>query len=372
MSRTLDILERLIGFDTVSARSNLELVAYAQDLLEGAGWAVRRLEDPSMPKAGLHARLGPGDGGIVLSAHADVVPVEGQDWARPAFTLTRDERRLYGRGTTDMKGFLAAMLATAEQAAGRNLRAPLQLVISYDEELGCIGINRMRARLVPLLGRPELCIVGEPTEMRATIGHKGKRAWRARCHGEPGHSALAPLFRNALHDAVDLVAALRAIQADLAQTGPQDAAYGVPYSTVHVGTLHGGTALNIVPDRAELRFELRHLAEDDPDAIEARIRAAAAAIAPDIEITEDFAYPGLAIAPDHPAVGLVQALSGQGGTTKVTYGTEAGIFAEMGIAAVVCGPGSMEQDGHKADEGLDIAQLAACEAMLGRVVEHLA
>ena len=376
MTDVLDLLDRLIGHDTVSARSNLALVDEVQAHLSALGFRVTRLDDPDAAKAGLYAEIGPPGDGVLLSAHSDVVPTEGQSWTRPAFALTREGTRLYGRGTTDMKGFVAAMLAAADKAAAMTLREPLKLVLSYDEEIGCVGIARMMDRLVPLMGRPRLAIVGEPTEMRVAIGHKGKRAFRAIIGGEAGHSAMAPDFVNALHPAADFVQALRAIQADLAAHGARDPDYAIPYSTVHVGRLSGGRALNIVPDRAEMSFEIRHLAQDDPDALEQRLRAAAARVHADhgpaagIEIETVNAYPGLDTPRDAPAVAVARRLAG-GEITKVAFGTEAGFFDAHGIPTVVCGPGSMAGQGHKADEYLCLSQLRACEAMLDRLLRDM-
>lgn len=376
MSRTEEILDRLVAFDTVSARSNLPLVAYVADLLTAAGFRVTRLPDPAGDKAGIYAQIGPDGAGIVLSAHTDVVPVEGQTWTRDPFRLSREGPRLFGRGTTDMKGFLAAMLAAGERAAERELQEPLKLSISYDEELGCLGIAKMIQPLGRLLGQPRACIVGEPTQMGVAVGHKGKRAWRAVCHGQAGHSAMAPRFVNALHLAGDLMEELRGLQGWLAANGAQDAAYEVPCSTVHVGRLFGGTALNIVPDRAEMLFELRHLAEDDPDRIEQRIRAAVARVAAAhpggrVDVDGLNSYPGLNMTEGAEVVALARGFADGADVTKVGFGTEAGFFDGLGIPTVVCGPGSMAGQGHKADEYIETGQLAACDAMMDRVLDSL-
>lgn len=376
MTSTLDILERLVGFDTVSARSNLQLIDFAQDFLKRCGFRVTRLVDPDEPKAGLYAEIGPAGAGVLLSGHSDVVPTEGQTWTFPPFKLTREGDRLFGRGTTDMKGFVAAMLSAAARAADLPLREPLKLVLSYDEEVGCVGIARMMDRLAPLVGTPRLAVVGEPTEMQVALGHKGKRAYRAVVAGEAGHSAQAPRFVNAVGVAAHFVQALEALQADLAQNGPRDPAYDIPFSTVHVGTLAGGKALNIVPDRAEMMFEIRHLAQDDPEALEARITRAAdrvcARFGPGagIDIQPMASYPGLDMSQDAPEVTALLGLAGTG-TTKVAFGTEAGFFAERGIPTLVCGPGDMAGQGHKADEFLELSQLQACDAFLDRLLGQI-
>lgn len=377
-ARTLEILGQLIAFPTVSASSNLALVDYAESLLKSVGFTTQRIPDPRLPKSGLVARIG-GDhpGGVLLSAHSDVVPVEGQVWTRPPFKLTREAGRLYGRGTTDMKGFLAAMLSLAERA-GRNPPArPLMLAISYDEEVGCEGIRKMLPGIERLGWRPDLCIVGEPTSMHPAIGHKGKAAFSAVCRGTSGHSALAPRFVNALHLAAEVIAILRRLQDDFAASGRRDTGYDIPYSTVHAGRMQGGTALNIVPDRAEIAFELRHLAVDSPEEFQRKLGREVDLIAgawqrhdpaARIEIARITTYPGLDIAPDDPAARQVARFCGSERRVKVAFGTEAGFFAQQGIPTVVCGPGDMEGQGHKADEYLEVAQLAACDRMMDRVL----
>ena len=376
MSRTIEILRELVAFDTVSANSNLAIIDWIEAHLTALGFRVTRITDPDEPKAGLYAEIGPEGDGVVLSAHTDVVPVEGQNWTRPPFELTEEDGRLYGRGTTDMKGFLASVLAFAEVAAGADLKAPIKLVISYDEEIGCVGMGRMIKALRPLIGTPRICIVGEPTSLDVAIGHKGKKSYRAICRGEAGHSALAPKFVNAIYVATDLISGLRSLQAKFAGSGVADDDYAVPYSTVHVGKLTGGTALNIVPDVAELLFEIRYLAADRVDDFEADLAALVAQVEQDhkgavIEIDGLTSYPGLDVKPDADCVKFMQRISGKNGVTKVAYGTEAGFFDAIGIPTVVCGPGSMEGQGHKADEYILTSELEACDAMLLRLLEDL-
>lgn len=378
---SLDLLDRLIGFDTVSAKSNLALIGFLDDFLQARGFATTHLPAPCGTKAGLCARLGPGgDGGILLSGHTDVVPTEGQTWTRDPFRLTRDGGRLYGRGTTDMKGYLASMLRIADEASRTALTAPLQLVFSYDEEIGCVGIQHMAPALPDLLGRPRLCLVGEPTSMQVAIGHKGKAAIRGIATGQNGHSALAPNFVNALHLASDFTARLRALQDWLSEHGARDPAYGIPFSTVHLGKLTGGTALNIVPDRAEFLCEYRHLSADDPEMIFARMQEDAAAITARyrpafagaaLTLERYNSYPGLDVAEDAPEVALARTLAGTGTLTKVAFGTEAGVFTRLGLPTVVCGPGDMEDQGHKPDEHLPEDQLLACDRMMDRLLETL-
>ena len=380
MTLTLETLEKLIGFNSVSARSNLDIIAFIEDFLQNRGFRLTRIPDASGKKAGLFAEIGPSEGGVLLSGHTDVVPTEGQNWTKDPFRLSREEDRVYGRGTTDMKGYLAAMLTVADAAASRDLKEPLKLVFSYDEEIGCVGIQHMMPALKPLLGAPRMCLVGEPTEMQVAVGHKGKAAIRARCFGQNGHSALAPMFVNALHLATDFVAELRHIQAEYAQNGSQDAAYSIPYTTLHVGKLSGGMALNIVPDSAEVVFEYRHLAADDPEDIMDRIARAAEAIArkyrpdfaqADIVLDRYNAYPGLDVSQDARIAGIAQRLAENQSITKVAFGTEAGFFSNLGIETVVCGPGSMAGQGHKPDEYITLDQLDACDRMLMRTLGEI-
>jgi acetylornithine deacetylase len=376
---TLGILERLIAFDTVSARPNIALMHWLRDLLAEAGIGAVLIPDASGAKANLYATVGPQERpGVMLSGHTDVVPVEGQAWTRPPFQLTEEAGRLYGRGTADMKGFVASATAAALRAAQRPLATPLHLAFSHDEEVGCIGVRSLIDLLAAAPVRPGFAIVGEPTAMAVATGHKGKRGLRATCQGREGHSALAPMALNALHLATDLVQAIRAEQARIAAGGARDGDYDVPYTTLHVARIRGGDALNIVPNRASVDFEIRHLAEDDPEEILGRIHHAAQAIvaaAEDddaaIEIEQVLSYPGLGTPPDAGVVAFVKALTGANATIKVAFGTEGGLFTErLGIPVVVCGPGSMAQ-GHKPDEFVTREQLARCDAMLDALIDRL-
>ena len=377
MTNSLAILNRLISFDTVSHRSNLSLINYVEDYLRARNFRLHKIEDSKQDKAALYAEIGPQtEGGILLSAHSDVVPVADQEWSKPPFQLTRVGERLYGRGTTDMKGFLSEILALADRAHGMTLRAPLKLLISYDEEIGCLGMRHIQNHLPPILGNPELAIVGEPTEMQVAIGHKGKRAYHVDVTGQSGHSALAPNFVSALHLAVDFVKELRALQAEISQFGHRDEHYAIPYSTIHVGTLNSGSALNIVPDKAELKIEMRHVAEDDPNSIENRFQEIAEILMQPypniakIQLHREASYPGLAIPIHDPAVALTQKWSGEK-TCKVAFGTEAGFLSELGVPTVVCGPGSMTDQGHKPDESISIEELLKCSRMLEHALQHL-
>lgn len=375
MSRTLAHLEQLVSFGVLPGQANGQIVDYVRGVLETAGARVWQIDDPQDGgKSGLFASIGPeGPGGVMLSGHMDVVTPEGQDWASDPFKLYVKGARAYGRGTTDMKGFLAAMLNIAElasaQAPKQRLKQPLKFAFSWDEEIGCKGIPVMLDQMHETVGMPDMCIVGEPTNMQIVTAHKGKTALRAVCAGEAGHSSDAPSYENALHRAADFIAVLREAQAQIAQSGARDSGYATPYSTIHAGVMRGGRALNVVPDFAEVLFEIRTLAQDKPEDIIARLTAAAEDIGGvTIEVTGG--YPGLSTAPKAASVAFMKKLLPEAELTNVSFGTEAGHFAERGVDTIVCGPGSMDQ-GHKADEFIELSQLAACDEMLARVFERL-
>lgn len=358
-----DLLARLVSFQTLTDTPNLEMIDWVETYLAQAGFEVTRLHAACGTKAGLLARFGTGPGGVLLSAHSDVVPVAGQAWDSDPFTLIERDGRLVGRGSTDMKGFLACVLALAGRLRRHPPGRPVMIALSWDEEIGCRGIAQMIGHVLPVLGRPELVIVGEPTGMRLCTGHKGKAAYRALCRGEPGHSAMAPQFTNALHLGADLIAALRRVQARVAASGARDDGYHIPYSTLHVGKMSGGVALNMVPQEAVLEFEIRHLAADTAANLLAEVTAGLPA---GIEITQVNAYPGLDADPACPAITQLAALLDSQEPVKVSYGTEAGYFAGLGLSTVVCGPGDMA-DGHQPNESIAIAQLEACTRLLQRL-----
>lgn len=381
MSRTRDILRDLIAFPTVSADPNLELITYCADLLRDLGAEVTLVPDATGKKANLYATIGPRDGpGVLLSGHTDVVPVDGQAWTVPPFEMTQRDGLCFGRGTADMKGFVACALHASERAAQLDLKTPLHLALSHDEEIGCVGVRSLIEMLqaAPIL--PQLCIVGEPTSLRVATGHKGKTAAKVITTGRESHSALAPHALNAIHMACDVIGMLRDIQSSLAAQGAHDTAYDVPYSTVHVGNIAGGVALNIVPNRAEVIFEIRTLAEDDPAAILDDLRArcdthlnSLRASFPEADITIDVtnSYPPLGTAESADVTRFVRSLSVDASPIKVAFGTEGGLFSSvLGVPTVVCGPGSMDQ-GHKPDEFISAAQLDACDAMLDALLGRL-
>jgi acetylornithine deacetylase len=375
------MLERLIAFDTTSARSNLELIDFIREHLQGLGVASRLTHDDDGTKANLFATLGPSDrAGIVLSGHTDVVPIEGQDWRTEPFKLAVQDGRAFGRGTADMKSFIAACLALAPEFLARGLKVPVHFAFSYDEEVGCIGVRRLLAGLRDLPVLPGLCVVGEPTEMKVIIGHKGKKSVRCRVHGLESHSALANRGVNAVEIAAEIIAFMRAVQRRIREAGPRDPALDPPYTTLHTGVINGGTALNIVPKDCWFEFEIRNIATDDPAELLAEIRRyAETSLLPDMRSVHPQAgfeweelnwTAGLDMREEDEATQFVAQISGSNSTGKVAYGTEAGLFQQAGIPTIVCGPGSIEQ-AHKPDEFIAIDQIVQCEAFLRRLMDRI-
>ncbi|WP_321938469.1 acetylornithine deacetylase [Paraburkholderia sp. J8-2] len=376
------LLERLIGFETVSRESNLELIAFVQRYLADLGVECELFHNAERTKASLYATIGQRDkGGVVLSGHTDVVPVEGQAWTVDPFRLTEKNGRLYGRGSADMKGFLACVLAAVPRFAERKLNVPVHIAFSYDEEVGCLGVRPMLAELEKRAHKPRLCIIGEPTEMKPVLGHKGKLAMRCRVKGAACHSAYAPYGVNAIQYAARLINRLENIGEELAQPEHHDERFDPPYSTVQTGVVTGGRALNIVPAECEFDFEVRSVPGFEAQTVAERIESyAQAELLPkmrkvhadtDIRFEPLNAYPGLATPPDSEAAQLLAVISELRDFGTVAFGTEGGLFTRAGIPTVVCGPGSMEQ-GHKPDEFVSVDQLGRCDAMLARLVEHIA
>ncbi|MFM0324583.1 acetylornithine deacetylase [Caballeronia glebae] len=376
-----DLLERLIGFATVSRDSNLALIEFIRDYLAQFDVESELFYDAERTKANLFATIGPRDrGGVVLSGHTDVVPVDGQPWTVDPFRLTEKDGRLYGRGTADMKGFLASVLAAVPLLLKRELRLPVHLAFSYDEEVGCLGVRPMLAELEKRAHKPVLCLIGEPTSLQPVLGHKGKLAMRCRVKGAPCHSAYAPYGVNAIQYAARLINRLDEIGERLAQPEHRDARFDPPYSTVQTGVIKGGRALNIVPAECEFDFEVRALPGFDANTVADDLHAyAQAELLPkmravksdtDIRLEPLSAYPGLATSPESVAARLVALLSGSSEFGTVAFGTEGGLFDQAGIPTVVCGPGSMDQ-GHKPDEFVTLEQLHDCDAMLIRLADHL-
>lgn len=374
-----DLLAALVAFETVSSETNRPLVDFVEDHARRHGAAVERVVDATGRKAALWITIGPGDRpGYVLSGHSDVVPVEGQDWTHPPFRLTEVEGRLYGRGTSDMKGFLAVCLALLPEMAQAPLVRPLHLAVSYDEEIGCLGVRpliaHMRARGVAPLG----CFVGEPTGMDVVIGHKGKYGAKVTFRGRACHSALAPTGVNAVEYAARFIERVRQTAEGLARDGARDELYDVPHTTGLSALVQGGTALNIVPDRCTVGFEFRAIAGEDPRGLAESVLAYARdVLVPEMQARDPACgitvepvidYPGLDVAPDAPLVTLAKRLAGRNGHAKVSYGTEAGLFQSLGdVPSVVIGPGDIAR-AHKADEYVEMRELAECAGFVRRLI----
>ncbi|OLU35708.1 acetylornithine deacetylase [Pseudomonas sp. PA27(2017)] len=375
------LLERLIGFATVSRDSNLELIEFIREYLAGFGVDSELFHNAEGTKANLFATIGPKDrGGVVLSGHTDVVPVDGQAWTVAPFQLSERDGRLYGRGTADMKGFIACVLAAVPSLVQRPLQVPVHLAFSYDEEVGCLGVRSMLAELEKRPHKPTLCLIGEPTELKPVLGHKGKLAMRCEVHGAACHSAYAPYGVNAIEYAARLIGHLGDIGARLAQPEHHDARFDPPFSTVQTGVIKGGRALNIVPAECEFDFEVRALPGFDAQRVADELQRYAAeqllpkmqtvSAASDIRLQPLSAYPGLATPPDSEAARLLARLCGSNDFGTVAFGTEGGLFEGAGIPTVVCGPGSMDQ-GHKPDEFVSLEQLRGCDALLQRLADYL-
>ncbi|QHF06038.1 acetylornithine deacetylase [Pseudomonas syringae] len=380
--RALEILKRLIAFDTVSSEPNMALIEYVRELLASKGIESLIVKDETGKKANLFASTGPRDvPGVLLSGHTDVVPAAGQAWTMPPFQATLRDGRIYGRGTCDMKGFIALAIDEMLNAADMTLLRPLQLALSHDEEIGCVGVRRLLDVLHLAPVRPFLCVVGEPTLMQFAVGHKGKASYRTFCRGQEAHSSLAPRAVNAIHLASDFIAELRKSQKQIEQQGARDEGYDIPYSTVHIGRIDGGKALNIVPNLCTLEFEYRNLPGDNPDALLEQLRERAEVLVrearqlsgvADIEIEVMNEYPALETHPSVEAVRLLHAFAEPGTQhIKVSYGTEGGLFAgRLNVPVVVCGPGSIEQ-AHKPDEFIDESQMNAGERFLQSLLGSL-
>jgi len=380
--QSIELIKKLVAFDTTSRNSNLALIDFVRDHLESSGIETILIPDETGKKANLYGTIGPDDKpGIALSGHTDVVPIDGQDWSSDPWDLIERDGRIYGRGACDMKGFLGCVLAAVPQFRRTRLKTPIHLLFSFDEEVGCLGVRRALKVLQDLPVRPKGCIIGEPTMMQVAIAHKGKKSMRAHVHGKECHSSLAPKGVNAVEYAAEAVAYLRRMGRRFAAEGPFDPDYDVPHTTVHTGVIHGGTALNIVPKDCQFVFEFRHLPVQDPEAlyaefkrfVETELQPEMKKIAPEtgFGFEQISAFPGLDTAEDAEITTLAKGLALANGTTKIAFGTEGGLIQEAAIPTVVCGPGSIEQ-AHKPDEYCDLGQIAQCDAFLERLRGQLA
>ncbi len=370
LQKTIAVLDELISFDTTSRESNLALIAHIQSYLDNLGIESRLTHDSTGSKANLWATIGPDvKGGVVLSGHIDVVPVDGQDWSADPFKMRQSDGKLIGRGVVDMKGFVAVALAIAPEMKRRNLNIPIHFAFSYDEEVGCIGVRGLIDDVVENLPLPRAVIVGEPTLMKIIGGHKGSRSMRSVVRGIPAHSSDPRLGANSIMAAARLVTFLEDLQKDLADNADPNSPFDPPYTTIDLGIINGGTANNIIPEFTTVQWGFRELPTDDADALEQRVRDHIAnEIDPGLKKVSDKAgvttekyntVPGLKPDADSPAEQLIRHLSGLNESGTVSFGTEAGLFQQAGMPAVVYGPGSIEQ-AHQPDEFIEISQLGEC------------
>lgn len=381
-------LEQLVAIDTTSRNSNLELITLVRDSLQQQGITAWFAHNQERTKANLFATLpatqgaaaGETQGGIVLSGHTDVVPVDGQDWTSDPFTLTERDGLLYGRGSCDMKGYIAASLALVPEFLAMPRSKPLHLAFSYDEEIGCAGAPSMLAELQERGIRPDGCVVGEPTNMQVVVAHKGINAFSCRVHGRAAHSSLTPQGCNAIEHAARLICAIRDFADAYKVNGPYDNMYDVPFSTMTTNQIRGGIAINTIPDLCEFTYEFRNLPGMSPDKIQEQIThyvrdhllPKMQAEYPDarIDIGTIAASPALETAEQEAITALVRALTGDREQRKVAYATEAGLFQRIGIPTIVCGPGDIVQ-AHKPNEFVAIAQLQRCEDFLRKLGHSL-
>jgi len=378
---SIQILEKLISFNTVSSNSNLEIISYCEKILKDAGAKITLIKNKEGTKANLFATIGPVDqAGIILSGHTDVVPVTNQKWNTNPFELTEIDNKLYGRGTADMKSFVACALHAASKASSMNLRTPLHFSFSYDEEIGCVGVRSLIEMLKNYSTNPLFCIVGEPTSMQVMSGHKGKVNASVLIKGKEAHSALTTKGLNSIYLATEFIQGIQNIQTNLINNSTHDNDFEVPYTTLQVGKIEGGVAVNIVPSSSSLLFEIRSLHSDDPNLILNDIKNLSEKIVkshinrfPDTEIVINVTsqYPALNTMKNSDVISFLNGLTGNNNVEKVSFGTEGGLFSnELNIETAICGPGSMNQ-GHKPNEYIEKTQIDLCDQMLENLLNKL-
>lgn len=381
LSDTIDILGDLIAFETVSADSNLEMIDYLATRLSQCGAEVQVFDDPSGKKANLFATIGPKiDGGIVLSGHSDVVPVTDQDWTSDPFKMRQQDGRLYGRGACDMKGFIAAAIAMAPRYAALTPSRPIHFAFTYDEETGCIGAGHLAQSIREMDIAPSVAIIGEPTNMRIIEGHKGCYEYTTCFQGLEGHGSVPDLGVNAVEYAARYIAHLLALKDKLRTMAPQGSAFEPPWTTMNIGAVHGGTVHNVIAPKAQVDWEMRPVQRSDADFVKTQITAYCddvllpdmQAVFPEAAIETEVMgeVDGLVPTSENEARDIVTELTGANDTGLVPFGTEAGIFQDLGMDVVVCGPGSIEQ-AHKADEFVTVTQLSQCVDMLENLCRKL-
>ena len=380
LNETIEVLDRLIAFPTISSDSNMDCITYLQDYLTNLG-ARCELSSDTEGKANLFATLGPeGDGGIVLSGHTDVVPVAGQEWSSDPFKMRREDGKLYGRGACDMKGFIAASLVTAQDYARQNLKRPIHFALTYDEETGCMGGRLLVDQLIKNGLKPSVCIVGEPTSMKIIEGHKGCCEYTTEFTGVEGHSSLPHLSVNALEYASRFVAHLMDVRTEMPARAPANSRFDPPHTTSSICALHSGVAHNVIPNKALVEWEMRVVQQSDQDYLRGAMQDFVDTVllpemkakSPKANIEEVFCSEVAALEPDEnsEAVKIIRELTGGNSTDVVSFGTEAGLYQRAGISAALCGPGSIEQ-AHKPDEYVSLQQLEECLSMLDRLAGKL-
>jgi len=376
LSSTIKILGDIIAFDTTSRESNLDLIAYIQAYLNKLGIDSRLTHDETGLKANLWATIGPNiSGGVVLSGHIDVVPVDGQDWSRNPFKMWQENERFYGRGVVDMKGYVAVVLALAPQMVNAKLTVPIHFAFSYDEEIGCVGVRGLIEDVVENLPNPRAVIVGEPTSMKIIGGHKGSRSLKSVVRGVPAHSSDPRLGSNSIMAAARIIAYLEQLQNEFIANADFDSPFDPPFTTIDLGKVSGGTANNIIPEFTTIEWGMRILPTDNGEAIENRVRDfISTEVEPGLRTVELLSEPATQagvtttlynvvppLVPDNTSTAeqLIRHLSGLNNSGVVSFGTEAGLFQEAGIPTVVFGPGSISQ-AHQPDEFIDATQLEEC------------
>jgi acetylornithine deacetylase len=384
-AETWDLIQRLVGFDTTSRDSNLGLIEWVRDWLKGQGVESRLTYDPSGTKANLFATIQQGTrAGIVLSGHTDVVPVDGQPWDTDPFKATIKDDRIYGRGSADMKSYIAAALAMTPRFLAADLKSPVHFALSYDEEIGCLGVRGLIEDLARAGIKPAGCIIGEPTSMQPVVAHKGKRAYKCCFRGREAHSALTPQGVNAIEYAARLVVYIRHMAERMRDCETRDNGFDVPFTTLQTGVIKGGTAANIVPRDCEVHFEFRYLPGVDPEALESEIKSyAESVLLPEMRAVDPATFiafetkaeipgldPSVERAEQDRVTFLAQALARNQAIAKVAYATEAGLFQRAGIPSIICGPGSIGE-AHKPNEFITLEQVALCESFMERLLAEL-
>ncbi len=379
---SVEMIEKLVSFDTVSSRSNMELIDFVRDYLSGHGVESHLVKNEDGDKANLYATVGPNIvGGVVLSGHTDVVPIDGQPWDSDPFQIVEKNDRLYGRGTSDMKSFSAIALAKVPDMLKKGIKSPIHFALSYDEEIGCNGAPHMIREIAKNVPRPRAVIVGEPSNMETIVAHKGLNGFKTTVRGHEAHSSLVHKGVSAVMTAAHLIDFIHSMMNENKEDAHPDSPFDPPYSTLHIGTIQGGTAVNIISRHCEFAWDIRNIPEDDPQKFIRRLEAyceenilpGMKAVSQDCRIVteEVFSAPSLHPEKDGEAEHLCKTLTGKNSTNVVSYGTEAGQFQEENFSVVICGPGSIEQ-AHQPNEFIELSQVREGAQFADRLIDRLA